>query len=68
MDYYFRKFNVIAAVNASCLNRFNDPSDPVSNWIYIIKNSGTLFEHYSQENELRVNDSECLCVRDKWEF
>lgn len=64
MEYYFRESNSTDTLNASYLDRFEDQSV----WIEIVKNSGTLFGYHSQEDELRVNDSECLCVRDKWEF
>lgn len=65
MEYYFRESNCTDTTNASCLNRF----DSQSVWIYIVRSSGTLFGYYLQkEEEQRINDFECLCVRDKWEF
>lgn len=64
MDYYFRECNGTDTINASYLDRFEDQSV----WIYMVKNPGTLFGSDLQDDELRVNDSECLCARDKWEF
>jgi len=66
MEYYFRESNGLDSVNASCLNRFDDPL--VSNWIYIIKDSGTLFGSDLWGGKLRVNNFECLGAIDKWEF
>lgn len=64
MEYYFRESNGTNTINASYLDGFDDQSV----WIEIVKNSGTLFGSDLQEYELRVNDFECLCVIDKWEF
>lgn len=66
MDYYFRESNCTDTVNASYLNKFDDPL--VSHWVYIVKDSGTLFGSDLWGDELRVNNFECLGAIGRWEF